>query len=146
MINKKPDDRWLRLARKSGYTIRTGPKELLELKRALLDIGGWAVCVPKKEEDLKKIMIRGRSFPGRSTLMKGEPCQCHLNSACCWDENRDRCKICTGYALSKDGMWRQHSWVFTNQGRVVETTEKRVQYYGFVMTELECEEFLFANL
>ncbi len=52
----------------------------------------------------------------------------------------------TGYALSRDGVWRQHSWCYTDNGVVVETTEKRVQYFGYVMTEDECDQFLFENM
>ena len=143
---KKPDSRWLKLARKSGFTLKTGPKSMSELKKILLGIGGWAVCIPKIESDLDKLLKRGRSFPGKSKMMRGEPCQCHSNSAFCWDENRELCRICTGYALSSDGMWRQHSWCYTNNGVVVETTEKRVQYFGFIMDEDECEQFLFENM
>ena len=140
----KPDSGWLKIARERGFTLKTGEPQHLPLKKILLGIGGWGVCI-NLEPDLEKIVTRGRRFSGKSKTMKGEPCQCHLNSACCWDENRDLCRICTGYALSKDGMWRQHSWVFTNDGTVVETTEKRVAYFGFVMTESECERFLADN-
>jgi hypothetical protein len=140
----KPDRSWLRHARKAGITARTGNRDC-PLKKALLKIGGWAAVIPNIEPDLLKILERGRRFPGRSKTMRGEPCRCHSNSALCWDENRELCRICTGYALSKDGVWRQHSWVLTNDGTVVETTEKRVQYFGYVLTEKECEEFLESN-
>lgn len=140
----KPDASWLRHARRSGFTTRTGNTDC-PLKKTLLDIGGWGACIPHIEPDLLKILERGRRFPGRSKMMRGEPCRCHSNSAACWDENRELCRICTGYALSRDGMWRQHSWVYTNDGAVVETTEKRVAYFGFVMDEDECEEFLAQN-
>jgi hypothetical protein len=141
-----PDRRRLEFARKNGFTTGTGEPGLLPLKRKLLEIGGWAACVPVIEPDLEKLISRGRRFPGKSTTMKGEPSRCHSNSAYCWDENRGSCSICTGYALSMDGMWRQHSWLLTNQGRVVETTEKRVQYFGYVLDEEECELFLFENM
>jgi hypothetical protein len=125
-------------------TIRTGNTSCL-LKKKLLAIGGWAVCAPVIEPDKEKILERGRKFPGRSKMMRGEPCRCHSNSAACWEENRELCRICTGYALSKDGVWRQHSWVYTSDGIVVETTEKRVQYFGFIMNEDECEDFCLNN-
>ena len=141
---KKPDSSWLRRARKAGVTKLTGNKSC-PLKKLLLDIGGWAAIIPHVEHDLEKILERGRRFPGKSKTMKGRPSQCHSNSAACWDENKELCKICTGYALSRDGVWRQHSWVQTNNGVVVETTEKRVQYFGYVMTEDECEQFLEDN-
>ena len=139
----KPDRKWLELARERGFTRRTGAR--CPLKEILLDIGGWAVCVPHVEPDLANILARGRRFPGKSIMMKGEPCRCHENSALCWDTNRDSCNICTGYALTRDGMWRQHSWVVTRTGIVVETTMKRVQYFGFVLNHTECEIFLENN-
>lgn len=142
---ESPDSRWLRHARMSGFTLKTGNKDC-QLKKKLLSIGGWAVCVPHIEPDLMKILERGRRFTGRSKMMKGEPCRCHSNSAACWEENKELCKICTGYALSRDGMWRQHSWVVTNNGVVVETTQKRVQYFGYVLTDEECDQFSEDNL
>lgn len=145
MKTKTPDRRWLKLAREQGFTLRTGDPKHRTLKRILLSIGGWGVCI-RQEPDLEKIVERGYRFPGRSKSMKGQPCQCHSNSAFCWDENRNLCTICTGYALSRDGMWRQHSWVWTNDGVVVETTEKRIAYWGYIMTPDECEQFLFDNM
>lgn len=137
-----PDPSWLERA--IEHTRGHGPNQ--ELKEILLDIGGWGACVPRIEPDLDKILKRGGRFPGKSTMMKGQPSQCHSNSAFCWDENRELCRICTGYALTRDGMWRQHSWILTNDGKVVETTVKRVQYFGYVMTPEECEEFLLDNM
>lgn len=144
MKTKTPDRKWLRLARERGFTLRTGDPKHRPLKNILLGIGGWGVCI-NLEPDLEKIVERGMRFPGRSKSMKGEPCRCHSNSAFCWDANRELCTICTGYALSRDGMWRQHSWVFTHDGVVVETTEKRVAYWGYLMTPDECEAFLADN-
>ena len=140
-----PGSEWLKIGVERGFTLDSGSHEHLPLKKILLGIGGWGVCI-HQEPDLGKILKRGRRFPARSKTMRGEPIQCHLNSACCWDENRDLCTICTGYALSKDGMWRQHSWVFTNDKVVVETTEKRVAYWGFLLKPDECERFLFNNM
>lgn len=137
-----PDQDWL--VRAIEHTRGHGPHQ--ELKDILLDIGGWAACVPNIEPDLEKIMIRGRRFPGKSITMKGQPSRCHSNSAFCWDANRKECKICTGYALTRDGMWRQHSWCRTNSGIIVETTVKRVQYFGYIMTEDECEQFILENM
>jgi len=137
-----PDREWLERAIEHTRGRGSHP----ELKEILLDIGGWAACVPRIEPDIEKIMTRGRRFPGKSIMMKGEPSQCHSNSAFCWDANREACSICTGYALTRDGMWRQHSWILTRDGLVVETTMKRVQYFGYIMTEDECEQFLFDNM
>jgi len=137
-----PDPGWLERA--IEHTRGHGPNP--ELKDILLDIGGWAACIPRIEPDLDKLLQRGRRFPGKSKTMRGERSRCHSNSAYCWDENRELCSICTGYALTRDGMWRQHSWILTNDRIVVETTVKRIQYFGYVMTPAECELFLLENL
>lgn len=120
-----------------------------ELADRLLSFGGEHVCFPCIEEDMDKILSRGQLWMGdKVDLKKGEPCHCHSNSAYLWDANRDKTTIATGYALTEDGLWRQHSWVIhlkPRQNRVVETTTKRLIYFGFAMTEEECEEFLYNN-
>ena len=71
-------------------------------------------------------------------LIKGAPNGCHKNSAKLWSEGKG--KIVTGYALSDDGLWRQHSWV--NAGnQLIETTEPRVIYFGYTLDEDESKEF-----
>lgn len=123
--------------------------KMVKLRDTLLSFGGEAVCFPRTEEDLDKILGRGQCWMGdKVDLKKGEPCHCHSNSALLWDVNKDKTTIATGYALSEDGCWRQHSWIIhlkPRQNRVVETTTKRLLYYGFAMTENECEEFYQNN-
>lgn len=122
---------------------------MLELRDKLLSFGGQEACLPVYEEDLVKILDRGQLWVGdRITMMRGRPSQCHMNSAYCWDANKDKAALCTGYALSSDGLWRQHSWCIhlkPRKNRVVETTVERIAYFGFVMTEQEATEFYFDN-
>lgn len=146
-----PDADWVKKANENGFT-RNHPfdeGQYEHLKNILLDIGGWAVCLPRIEEDYQKLLLRGRRFAGKSILMRGEPCSCHSNSVSLWDENRSDVYVATGYALSKDGVWRQHSWCVKptkRSWRVVETTEKRVQYFGYIMHETEAEDFYWDNI
>ena len=125
-------------------------EHLFELKARLLDFAGEAVCLPGYEEDLENILEYGQFWLGyNAERIPGEPCQCHENSALLWRENKEITNICTGYALSEDGMWRQHSWLIHRKPRsnkIVETTMQRVLYYGFAMTPEMCEEFADANL
>lgn len=125
-------------------------EHLFELKARLLDFAGEAVCLPGYEEDLENILEYGQFWLGyNAERIPGEPCQCHENSALLWRENRDITNICTGYALSEDGMWRQHSWLIHRKPRsnkIVETTRPRVLYYGFALTPEMCEEFADENL
>ncbi len=116
------------------------------LYERLLGLGGSAV-VSIKEEDLEKILARGYARSGRGIGMRtGGRSACHRNAALLWDANRDRAVIVVGWALSEDGLWRQHSWVKdTVQDRLYETTEKRKLYFGFDLTPEESETFYFNN-
>lgn len=143
-----PDRKWRQLLNARGFTRRYAfaNAKLEPLKKKLLSIGGWAVCLPMIEPDYQRILDRGQRFLGRSQLFLGQPSQCHSNCADLWDQNKDKLKICTGYALSKDGVWRQHSWCYHIQNKIViETTVKRVQYFGFILDEREHEVFYIAN-
>lgn len=124
-------------------------ERLFELKARLLDFAGDAVCLPGYEEDLEDILEYGQFWLGyNAERMRGEACQCHANSARIWEQNQDKSVICTGYALSADGMWRQHSWLIHRKPRsnkIVETTRPRVLYYGFALTPEMCERFADEN-
>lgn len=120
---------------------------MLELHDKLLSFGGVRTCLPVTEDDLTNILERGQLWIGKIvTMMPGMPSQCHRNSSACWDVNRNRTILCTGYALSDDGLWRQHSWLvdFRHQ-QIVETTVPMVAYFGFAMTKEEAEDFLTDN-
>lgn len=65
------------------------------------------------------------------------------------NRNEHEFAIAPGYALSIDGMWRQHSWMMLRGARsvkIIETTEKRVAYFGFVMTQKESLDFCDQNI
>ena len=139
---------WIRESDELPSDARMMP--LMELKDILLDYGGESVCFPYIEEDLGRIIERGILWDGADAeMMLGQPSQCHMNSAYCWDANRDKTTIATGYALSEDGMWRQHSWCVgfydDETPYIVETTSPRIAYYGFPMTYAECERFFYEN-
>ena len=137
----------------SGYTgSDKGKEKETALIKKLLEFGGNEVCMPNIEEDIDDIMSSGQLWYGdKSMLMKGQSCQCHSNSAGIWEANYEQHEIAiaTGYALSKDGMWRQHTWLVQRKPRsvlIVETTEKRIAYFGFLMTEEEALDFCSKNL
>ena len=112
-----------------------------ELGDRLKLIGGKAVCATF-EEDMNLILREGRTWvpvQKHVVLARGENCRCHQNVLCLWENNRGL-DVCTGYALSGDGIWRSHSWCFDRtRYRIIETTQKRVAYHGAV---LEREEIL----
>lgn len=120
-----------------------------ELRSRLLALGGEEVCLPTFEEDLLKILERGQLWFGNRTLLKrGKPSRCHENSSILWSKDQEKLALCTGYALSEDGMWRQHSWlvkISPKYNKIIETTVPRIAYYGFVMDDKEAKEFYYAN-
>lgn len=124
----------------SGYT-----KDVRRVCRQALKLGGTRVadgadCLFDIEKDAKRTDWRlwAGSKTGRNTgnfrvckSAKGykmESSKCHRNSAVIadmkgWD-------MYTGLALSRDGIWRVHSWVIAKTGRLYETTIPRVLYFG----------------
>lgn len=148
--NCKNNAFWFQDTVEEAKKIFSGMDErLFELKARLLDFAGEAVCLPGYEEDLENILEYGQFWLGyNAEMMRGEACQCHANSARIWEQNNERTTICTGYALSVDGMWRQHSWLIHRKPRsnkIVETTRPRILYYGFALTPEMCEEFADEN-
>lgn len=124
---------------------QAGHQELID---RLLALGGDGVAITF-EEDLHKILSRATPFKGSKTRkFRGRACRCHQNSAELWKSDPKRYRIVTGWALSPDGCWRQHTWVaepLVNWDKFgyqfIETTERRTAYYGFMMTEEECQDF-----
>ena len=153
------DEEWKQRIKKDMWWAKDDPspemlksnidQRMLSLRDSLLKFGGEAVCMPSVEEDLEKLLSRGQLWSGvGSKLMKGRPISCHENSCNLWEANQDKLFISTGYALSDDGMWRQHSWCVFPKARsvnMIETTVKRELYFGFVMTLDEIEDFGLNN-
>ena len=77
-----------------------------------------------------RLKAHGRFFDGSlARLVLGSPSQCHDNAEE-YTELHPTAVWWTGFALSEDGRWRVHSWVLTGHSALVETTEKRVLYFG----------------
>ena len=97
------------------------------------------------EEHARELQERGTFTTSIGVPIEGRSSQCHANAAQLWLDKRV-CAIATGYAMSDDGLWRQHSWGLDEGGRVVETTEERIAYFGFEMNEDESRDFVDLNL
>ncbi len=145
-------DIWWFKEEKDPVVMEKQPR-MYELRDKLLSFGGESTCFPYIEEDLEDILDKGQFWFGDGAkMMKGAPSQCHRNCCELYDLNKDDfdVRICTGYALSeKGGMWRQHSWLVLHNPRsnqIIETTEPRIGYYGFVMTREQCDKFCEDNL
>lgn len=128
--------------------------KMIPLRDKLLSFGGEEACLPIDDEDFDKIMNRGFIIDADEIYvehMPGRKGQCHANSCELYEINKERptykdtLKLMTGYALSADGMWVQHTWLYDideeHGNAVIETTVERVAYFGFIMSDEEAEEF-----
>lgn len=116
-----------------------------DLTQKLLSIGGIRVA-GEFDEDLGKLMTRGEIFsPKKVKSVKMKPCRCHGNAGVFWknyseQHGFDNIKIVVGWCLSKDGIWRCHSFLYQPMDNVViETTQKRTVYFGFILDLEESE-------
>lgn len=105
------------------------------LGQRLKAIGGTVVCATF-EEDVQLILDRGKTWvplQKEIVLIRGEAIRCHDNSILL-QEAYPHLYLCTGYALSNDGIWRSHSWCFEQQTySILETTMRRAAYHGAVL-------------
>jgi hypothetical protein len=110
---------------------------LKKLHRRLLEIDGAAVVLwsgTNSEEIVSRLLSLGQTDSGQNAVLRlGKASECHENSFAIHQQDPARYEVRTGYALSEDGIWRPHSWVFDAKvNGIIETTEKRVTYFGVV--------------
>lgn len=128
-------------------------QKMYQLRDKLLAVGGEEACLPLTDVDYDAIMKNGSVMQYRVMTKKGERNKCHMNAAYFWYTNQNAIRICTGYALSEDGVWRQHSWLLhlyigsggRTKAHIVETTEKRLVYFGILLSTEECKKFYDGN-
>ena len=134
-----------------------GPRDRhlhLDLRKKLLSFGGEEVCVSYNDSDTLMILSHGIVCRGAKAVKnKGIPRRCHQNAAALFDMNPQRFRVATGWALSRDGVWREHSWGVDKNipenvdgSHIVETTEKRIAYCGVVLTVEGCKKWVRNNL
>lgn len=132
----------------------------VDLRNRLLDLGGdeivpmvfprsTAVQIDRQRSDIAKVLQNGRTWPGEQAKMKMmEGSACHRNAAKLCASGRG--SIATGWALSDDGLWREHTWIVRKPGTgaesLIETTFPRVLYHGYLLDELETAFFIFSEL
>ena len=117
-----------------------------KLEKLLLGIGGDRVAF-RPEPHLVNLLAHGRVFQTKSLVIeKGMPNGCHTNTAELWVRDYPDTSIVTGWALSDDGCWRQHSWGWRPEESVwVETTEPRKSGFGIELVGHEALKFTLSN-
>jgi hypothetical protein len=135
---------WMQHNPTSVHMLRRRYGTLTPLRERLLSFGGVFALVLSAELDDENILSRGRLFRTKRLRMNlGRDSRCHWNVAALYTA-KSNIQICYGYGLSPDGLWRQHSWAL--DGRViVETTERRVLYFGYVLNDTEAARYCFAH-
>ena len=120
--------------------------ELKQLKVVLLRLGGdFIVGPPQPDQDVPSLLEDGFVLSGPILLKAMNSSSCHQNVAYVWTKRRfGIVGIATGYALSEDGLWRQHSWGILREG-LLETTEARVKYFGIVFQGKRADFFASSN-
>lgn len=85
--------------------------EILELRKILLAWGGQEMVAPPFfDAGVSRLVSAGSILCGDVLECIMQTSACHSNVASIWLEQRsDLVGIGTGYALSPDGLWRQHS-------------------------------------
>lgn len=144
----KIDSDWFAGLREKGFTANSvydkGQHE--DLKIRLLDIGGEAVIIRPPDKHNEDTMNRGEVFiKPKIKIILGDENECHRNSAKIWFEHTLKRQLWSGYALTEDGLWRQHTWV-KDGSTVIETTEERIVYYGYKLNEREGLFFYISNV
>jgi hypothetical protein len=103
--------------------------------RTLLSFGGSLVVPPRDPEpDLEALLAGASAFGSEVRFTQAGAGECHGNVAALWIDGAIA-SIGTGYALSDDQLWRQHSWGVDAEGVLVETTDERSAYVGVVLPE-----------
>ena len=145
-LNALESDREQVLRERNQAAFASEPR-LADLEKRLLDAGGLVALLFLPEPHVGELLERGRTFPECwPQLRRDKQSDCHRNAARLFCRTKGAVRIASGYALSDDSLWRQHSWgVKAKTRRVIETTEHRLRYFGFVLNDAESMEFLLGN-
>jgi hypothetical protein len=114
-----------------------------ELRAKLLSLGeSWDVVPTFEREDLLETLLEYGELHQveQIVMLTGEVGRCHDNVAALLQLSANgEIKLsvvgATGYALSEDGLWRQHSWGVGRNGEIYETTVARCAYFGISYTD-----------
>ncbi len=118
-----------------------------EMEARLLSVGGDRLAY-LPDHHAAELVKRGEVYaPKRRQLVRGQPNGCHGNAAALWLGRRPKVSLVTGWALSEDGCWRQHTWCWKKQGQVwIESTIHREIGFGIELDGMEGLKFAFGNL
>jgi hypothetical protein len=87
---------------------------ILLLRDRLLNLDGIHLVAPTESDpDVDSLLANGSVMEAAIHFEEMAENSCHWNVAALWLQRReDLVGVATGYALSADGLWRQHSWAW----------------------------------
>lgn len=138
-------ERFAFLERRFAEAVTRQPA-LTRLREVLMRHGGLMLVAPQTyDPDLDALLVYGRLLDASTTkLVLGRESDCHGNVSRLWRKRPEAIVIVVGYALSDDGLWRQHTWG-AEAGYVIETTEPRLAYFGVPLSSEHAARFASAN-
>ena len=115
---------------------------ILLLRDRLLKLNGIHLVAPTEPDpDVDSLLVSGFVMDAAVHFEEMAENSCHWNVATLWLRGReDLVAVATGYALSADGLWRQHSWGMRHNA-IFETTEIRTCYFGLLMEGADADAF-----
>src|SRR5205823_11877509 len=105
---------------RTNYLVPVPTQLHRELETLLLSYGGSElVCLPEDSDAI----LRGTLMQSTKIILKlGERNRCHDNAQKLYQEHPNRYRLAYGYALSEDGLWRQHSWLIRKSDNAIMET------------------------
>ncbi|CAH6990139.1 hypothetical protein VCHA53O466_140134 [Vibrio chagasii] len=126
----------------NGMSTREHSKAL-SLYDALIHNGGCEVCLSTTnlddDLDIDSVIANGsimgttNSVLNEVLFLEMQTSNCHENAATVKAE-RPEFHLCTGFYMSSEGMWREHSWLLTpDKGNIIETSSVQCAYFGVIV-------------
>lgn len=126
------DKEWYERLKERGLTADSvfDEGQYEELKKILLSAAGSAVIFMGEISNYDELVDRGFFRRGLVKKVGGLQGFCHDNAEAL-QQKYPHYKRVSGFALSDDGVWRDHSWLInTRNDEILETTTIRKLYFG----------------
>jgi hypothetical protein len=121
----------------------------ITLASMLLSLEGDYVVIHDDESSVFRAWLERDGTDHTREKITVVPCErneCHRNCATIWKSSPDTVSIVTGYCLSSDAMWREHTWLMDGTDAIIETTVPRTRYFGMRLNGENAQEFCDAIL
>lgn len=159
-IECKPmDEEWKqRIAEKKWWAnanrdkVPTNKIPIRKFMDKLLEFGGEEVCISSWDMFDDLCVIDGQFWFGKDfNQAYNKDFRCHTTTVDLWEILKSNRVICNGFALTDDGVWRQHTWIIhldiddTHENIIkrefIEPHSPKIAYYGICMNSMLSESY-----